>query len=175
MRNANQKKISAMFQKQRWDSRNRTIDTEAVKFDATNAVLNLTLDDIRQIEDSSESSDRIGLLSVNHDGPFYVYDLEDSILEFFDVNDVNYITEGMLEAAVKEHQPVKYKTVKLRITIDAEVSVLDNIETSSLKASSSGKFDFTLTSGLRGVSITNSRIASMEYEDAESISAPSMV
>jgi hypothetical protein len=105
--------IIGSFEKQRWiDDHAESIET--VEFDATETILSLPLNQIKELVDCTYSTDAIGEENVIHDGPFSVY-VTHNICKFFKVDDLNDITEENISAAKKwfAQQPEKEFTIKV--------------------------------------------------------------
>lgn len=89
--------IEGEFTKQTWvGDTAMTLGVET--FDATHHVLNMALEDIHGLVDHDYSSDGIGQSHVEWDGPFEVSIVE-SITGFFGIEDLQEITEDMLQEA----------------------------------------------------------------------------
>lgn len=98
--------IKGMFHKQIWTGRKLDYAelTGSIEFDATDAVLRMSADAIRRLEDHSESTDEIGRSCVEHDGPFEV-DVTDSICSYFGIDDLSDLTEAHLDFVRSRVQP----------------------------------------------------------------------
>ena len=91
------------FMKQRWTATDHAEDIEEVEFDFLPWLVaeERQLSDIHELEDCDYSSDNVGLIFVNWDGPHYVY-LEEAVCNFFLVDDIQDITEELLQQAKAE-------------------------------------------------------------------------
>lgn len=115
------RRIQGRFNKQTWGGRkgDDALDAGTEEFDATNSVLLLPLDRIRELDDCSENTDEIGRELVQWDGPCSVY-LVDSLMEFFGVLDADDITERYLEMAREQHQPQPQEEGVFTLTIQVK-------------------------------------------------------
>ena len=74
--------IEGEFVKQAWTDGDHLLELERVTFDASSSVFNLNWANFVSLEDNSESTDAIGELFVDHEGPFSV-NLVSSIFKYF--------------------------------------------------------------------------------------------
>lgn len=88
------KKIMCTFFKQEWGGR-KSSDAYLVgeeEIDATNVILKLPYEQLIALKDNTDSTDTIGRLVFNWDGPYYVH-VTDAVCEYFGVYDVKDITQ----------------------------------------------------------------------------------
>lgn len=116
-------RIIAGFQPQAWVNK-RAIDIDGQQdVDVTNVVLDMSLADIRALEDCRESTDRlVNTDALGHAGPYAVR-ATDSVCQYFNVDELSEVTEVMLLAARKTNDAIKER--------DASVvaSAVDRIST----------------------------------------------
>lgn len=98
--------IKGTFLKQSLDKQQKYIHAAQVEnpvevFDATATILFAPLSFIQSIEDDSELTDGIGRTFVDWDGPCEV-SIEEEVLNFFRVGDLDDITQEMLDEARSE-------------------------------------------------------------------------
>ena len=91
------KRIIGSFTKQKWGGRKGDdaiwIGEEA--FDATETILRMRLSEIVALEDQAETTDSVGQAHVQWNDPHYVT-IVGAICQFFDVEELDSITETML-------------------------------------------------------------------------------
>lgn len=128
-------RILGTFIKQEWGGHKggTAIEVETVSFDATAAVLSMSLTEITELSDNDDSSDTLGRSAVGWCGPCEV-EIEESILRFFGVGSKTDITEEMLAAKQEKYRSVLDSqappTVKRRLVIDVEYDLNgENIDT----------------------------------------------
>jgi len=93
-----QPRIIGDFEKQHTDNSDYIVEGETVQFDATAYILTMGYESMMHIEDCSDSSDRIGITHVSHDGPYSVY-ITAGITQFFSVDYMDDITPEMYAKA----------------------------------------------------------------------------
>lgn len=113
------KRIIGTFTKQAWvgPKKDRALEIEEVRFDATRAVLLLSLNGIHELQDNDESTDEIGLACIEFSGPFEVSVVE-SVLDFFGVESLIQIDKELLDLAREEFGVPGDDKTKLRLTLD---------------------------------------------------------
>jgi len=111
------KSIIGKFNKQEWIN-DTALSVDIEKFDATSHVLNMGLSDIWELEDNQYSTDHIGEAYVEHNGPFEV-EITESICEFFGVDNLEEITQNMIDEAKSLHVE-KVGKIKIRMVLDIE-------------------------------------------------------
>lgn len=114
------RRIVGTYHKQQWDGRDCAINLGEAEFDATDAVLNLSLADIQALEDDSENTDDLGNKHVDWSGPHFVH-LESAVADYFGVDTVKDINEELLEFARKREQPKEQVIEKVTVTVDLNV------------------------------------------------------
>lgn len=119
------RRIIGNFNKQQWGGRKNdtAIDCGDETFDATDSVLLMSHDDVCNLTDYSEESDRVGQAHVAWDGPCSVR-ITDSILQYFGVNDSSDITQESFDYARSRAnpQPPETKTVLLSVAVTVTVA-----------------------------------------------------
>lgn len=111
------------------------------------------------IEDLDDSSDYIGNNHVLWDGPHTVY-ITDSICEFFNVENMDEITQEMFNAAKLELYPVPVKETLVRVSITMVIRHPSNINPLDVVE----ELDYSLVSNTEGAII-----ASTHFHDAEEL------
>jgi hypothetical protein len=120
--------IIGTFDRQIWTGpkEDRAESIGEVEFDATAQILGLTIEQLHQLQDCTESTDQIGQEIIKHSGPCSVF-LEHGICQFFDVDNVKSITKTKLKAAQAwlNSLPPKVYVARLAFTtfVDVPVSV----------------------------------------------------
>lgn len=112
------KRIIGEFVKERWNERDEAETVETVKFDATRVVLKRDLSLIQELQDDDRTTDAIGKECVLWTGPHTVY-LTDAIIEFFEVEYLEDITQAMLDAARAAFGDLELTQVTLQLTLKA--------------------------------------------------------
>ena len=94
------------------------VEIDRESFDATDAVLLMTREDIIELGECEEAVDALARELVAWDGPFTVESLVDSIAEFFAIDNIADLTQDRLDAAVQAHGGVVEEfTVTLTIQV----------------------------------------------------------
>lgn len=133
------RRIIGTFFKQHWRDDNEPVDIGRVEFDATDAILLMTLVDLHALEDRDDSTDAIGGNHVQWAGPFEV-EIVESICLYFGVDDLCAITDEALTYARGRANPapwgesVEVLTVRVRIRRAPGVSVAEAISALLLQA-----------------------------------------
>jgi hypothetical protein len=154
------RRIIGLYKKQEWDGNDYAILVGEVEFDATDVVLNLPLDDIREMADNSEDSDNVGNQCVEWHGPHVVH-IEDAIMEYFGVEDLSEITEELLVFAREREKP-KQKIVET-MTLTVKLNVLmseqeDEEARQQLLSEVVENLDYDFTSNTPGAIIQSTEI-----------------
>lgn len=128
-------RIIGLFIKQETTQGNRYIrpitgDAE-VKFDATLEIISMSASDIHAIQDDDMTTDDIGRKFVSWDGPCEVR-LEDPIKDFFGVDDLEAITEEMLEASRAPFADAPFAKVTFHLDSSATAPGKVNFETGEM-------------------------------------------
>lgn len=114
------RRIIGTFVQQVWGGRkgDDAISTGEVEFDATAAILLMPHGELIELEDSDETTDRVGTDHIQWDGPFEVR-IVDSIQAFFGVDSLEDVTPAALEEAkvLANVPPAKRQTLTLTITV----------------------------------------------------------
>ncbi|MCC5611225.1 hypothetical protein LC612_31830 [Nostoc sp. CHAB 5834] len=125
------RRIQGVFTKQEWGGRkgDDAIKVEDVPFDATNEVLTLSLENLLKLQDNEYSSDDLGRLHVEWDGPHEVRVVE-SIKAYFGVDDLEDITPEVFEFVKNRMNPknASFNTVTLVLRVKSRVSPGADIE-----------------------------------------------
>lgn len=79
------------------------VEIDRESFDATDAVLLMTRENIIELGECEEAVDALARELVAWDGPFTVESLVDSIAEFFAIDNIADLTQDRLDAAVQAH------------------------------------------------------------------------
>lgn len=103
------------------------IQVGVVDFDATATVLQMELDEIRNIYDEDPSSDEIGRQFVEWDGPCTV-EIRDSICEFFRVDYLDELTADKLLAGRFESGIVPSQVCLETLTVQIRVQCTQAVE-----------------------------------------------
>lgn len=101
------RRIVGTFQRQRWSGPKQDLaipEGEKEDFDATDAVLLLSLEELQRLADHDTSSDALGLRFIRWDGPCEVAVVE-AICDYFGVGELSDITEEALAFARQEANP----------------------------------------------------------------------
>lgn len=156
------RRIKGMFTKQEWGGRknDQALFVEDVEFDATDAVLAMSLDEIQALDDHHESTDELGRQFVQWDGPCEVGIL-DSIRKFFGVEDLGNLTEDALRYACNRLNPreVVDETVTLTIKVALRMPKPESEqERSELLSSFVENLDYSVLSNTVGVKVMNTEI-----------------
>lgn len=122
------RRIVGTFYKQQWGGRkgNDAIACGEEDFDATSAVLLLSLEELVELEDNSEATDDLGRAHVSWDGPCSVH-ITASVCDFFGVTDVEDITLDLLEKARAEVEPQPAQTENVILSIALKVKIQPGI------------------------------------------------
>jgi hypothetical protein len=156
------RRITGKFTKQAWGGRkgDEALFIECVEFDATDAVLRMSLEEIQSLEDSSESTDDLGRLHVQWDGPHEVA-VVNSILDFFGVEDLHKLTEDALRYVRNRLNPreVVEETIKLTIKVVVRMPKPESEdERQEMLSSFVDNLDYSVLSNSVGVTVKNTEI-----------------
>lgn len=155
------RRISGTFTKQVWGGRegDEAIFVEEIEFDATDAVLRMSLDEIQSLNDNSESTDELGRKHVQWQGPCEVKVI-DSMLDFFGVDNINRLTEDALRYARNRLNPVKpiKKTVTLTVEVEVSLFAKDERERTELLEDFFHNLDYSVLSNTVGATVLNTEI-----------------
>ena len=156
------RRIVGEFTKQQWCGRKDDLAmfVEDVEFDATDAVLTMTLEEIQMLEDGSENTDELGRGHVQHDGPCEVAVVE-SILAFFGVDELHKLTDDALRYARNRLNPREVVEAAVELTIKVVVR-MPKPETAEERAAMIESFvdnlDYSVLSNSVGVTVKNTEI-----------------
>ncbi len=156
------RRILGNFVKQQWGGRkgDDAIAVESVEFDATNAILCMSLEDIQALEDNRESTDAIGQMHVQWDGPHEVT-IEESILSYFGVEDLELLSQDILAFATTQGNPTIPVSDKVTLTIDVYVSMplpdTENERNEALSAFTEN-LDYEIRSNTPGIVVCSTKI-----------------
>ncbi|NLC21365.1 MAG: hypothetical protein GX771_05560 [Halomonadaceae bacterium] len=157
------RRIMGSLVKQAWGGRknDEAIFIEEVEFNATDTVLNkLSLDAIHAMKDGDYSSDQLGLMHIEWEGPLDVK-VVDPIKKYFGVTSLNKITESCLSHArgVSSPRPMVEETVTL--TIDVKISMMEELDDEArhdLLTSFIHNLDYDINSNTVGVAVKSTEI-----------------
>lgn len=133
-------RVVVTFVPQEWTGRKKDICVqfgEPRKIDVTMRILkDYTIEELHDLSSNSYEADQlIDGLAEDHNGPFEVEDVEESVCGFFEVEELGDITEEMLATKRDEFQAeleTKSETTKLRLILDVEYLAngthLDNLK-----------------------------------------------
>jgi len=156
------RRITGKFTKQVWGGRkgDEALFIEHVEFDATDAVLRMSLEEIQSLEDSSESTDDLGRLHVQWDGPFEVA-VVNSMLDFFGVEELHKLTEDALRYVRNRLNPreVVEETIELTIKVVVRMPKPESEEErQEVLSSFVDNLDYSVLSNSVGVTVKNTEI-----------------
>jgi hypothetical protein len=145
------RRIVGKFFKQVWGGRKNddAINCGEVEFDATDTILLMSHADLIALEDSRESTDRIGY-QVVWDGPYEVY-ITGKIASYFGVDDIKEITPEALKFARHRHDPQPVTNVEITIKVKLNVRVAAGASLANFFYD----MDATVTSLTPGVVVTS--------------------
>lgn len=144
--------ITGRFIKQQWFD-DYACDVGEESFEATNYILQMSLDDVRALTDSSQQSADVGQVFVQWDGLFQVI-LAEEVKSFFGVDDLEKITAEALQFA-KERLNVKPDAVEtVELTIKVRVRVEDGADVSEFV----DNLDYSVFSNTSGVYVIDTEI-----------------
>lgn len=121
-RNTINRRITGTLIKQVWGGRknDQAIEVGRVEFDATDHILLMSPEEIRELEDGDESTDAIGQAHFVWDGPTEV-EIAEAVCRFFGVDDVEDITDEAVAYAKAQRIPAlpttETVTLKVKLTL----------------------------------------------------------
>lgn len=142
------KKIIGEFEKQIWDGNDQLVTVGTERFEATETILSMGLEQILDLEDCQSETDEIGQRYVEHHGPFSVY-ITESICDFFDVTDLSEVTEEMLAEAKDQWKTAPAKLFKVTIqrvsyaSVERSISARSEYEARIKALEIAGDIDFS--------------------------------
>ena len=125
------------------------VEIDRESFDATDAVLLMTREDIIELGECEEAVDALARELVAWDGPFTVESLVDSIAEFFAIDDISDLTQDRLDAAVKA-QGGGVEDFTVTLTIQVSGKRFSNVDLNEFI----GDLDYSVRSNTAGVMVT---------------------
>lgn len=152
---ATNRRIIGRFLKQQWGGRKNddAIACGEEDFDATDAILLMDRKDLIELEDGSESTDRIGQDHISWHGPCEVT-LTDSICEFFGVSSVEEITDEALAYARNRLNPQPADTQTVTLTLKVKIRVAPGTSVSEFIEN----LDYSVISNTVGITVQNTEI-----------------
>lgn len=156
----NEVRIIGTMIKQEWGGHrdNDAIELESETFDATNAILLMPHSRLIQLQDHDQDTDEIGRDHVQWSGPCEV-EIVDSIKEFFNVDELEDITEKALNDAKDIYAPVESLTHNLTLSIKVSVKMAPGSDINEFI----DNLDYTVLSKTPGIVVKNTEID--DYHD----------
>jgi len=158
---ATNRRILGTFTKQVWGGRkgDDAIFVEDVEFDATDAVLRMSLDELQALEDQSESTDALGLEHVSWNGPHSVA-IVDSIVDYFG-DELENLTDEALRYARNRANPREVVEEIVTLTIKVVVRMPkpeSEQERSEMLSSFIENLDYSVASNSVAVTVKSTEI-----------------
>lgn len=156
------RRINCTFVKEVWGGRkgDEAVEVESLTFDATDAILSLSLEELHALNDNDYSSDAIGQKHVEWDGPHRVYVVE-AIEQFFGVKELSTISKTALNHARERFNPRPIIEDKVTLTIEVSVYMKepeDEQERARALSEFTENLDYSITSNTVGVSVKSTAI-----------------
>lgn len=146
-------RIQGTFIKQSASRREDAIYVGEEHFDATDAVLLLSHKELMCLRDNDQSTDRLGQLYIDWNGPCHVC-LEDAICDYFGVEDITDISPELLAFARNRAQPQEPEERTLTLTVKVKVRVHPGSSVDAFVAN----LDYAVTSCTPGVVVCATEI-----------------
>lgn len=164
------RRINCTFVKEAWSGRkgDDVVTVGSLTFDATDAILSLSLEEIHALNDNDTSSDAIGQQHVDWEGPHRVYVVE-AIQEFFGVPGLMAISESALNHARECFKPRPIIEDKVTLTIEVSVYMKepeDEQERAKALTDFTENLDYSITSNTVGASVKSTTITEWSAPDS---------
>lgn len=149
------RRIEGIFDKQIWGGRkgDDAISQGTERFDATELILLMGIQEIRELDDNDDSSDELGRQLIAWAGPCSVSVIQ-SMLLFFGELDADDITEEHLALARAEHAPVPREDCLVEVTVKLKIRKTQGQSIQEIL----NELDYSFTSTIPGTAVLDTEI-----------------